>query len=82
MEAGGTWNRNMVMEEDAYSKKKRARKEEMEEVMEKRRWELFKAEHRRKPKRKPEEVETLPVGWMIQPKKLRRMEDSALRYYR
>ena len=39
----------VVVEEDAYNKKKRARQEEMEEVMEKRRWEQFKAEHRRKP---------------------------------
>ena len=46
----------------------------MEEVMEKRRWEQFKAEHRRKPKRKPEEAETLPAGWMRQPKRLKRME--------
>jgi hypothetical protein len=30
--------------------------------MEKRRWKQFKAEHMRKPKRKPEE--TLPAGWM------------------
>jgi hypothetical protein len=50
--------------------------EEMEEVMEKGSWEReqFKAEHRRKPKRKPEEVETHPAGWVRQPKKLRRME--------
>ena len=64
----------VMVEEDAYSKKKRGRKEEMEEVMEKRRWEQFKEEHRRKPKRKPEEVETLPAGWMRQPKRLKRME--------
>ena len=64
----------VVVEEDAFLKKKRARQEEMEEVMEKKRWEQFKAEHRRKPKRKPEEVETLPAGWMRHPKRLRRME--------
>jgi hypothetical protein len=63
-----------MVEEDAYSKKKRARQEEMEEVMEKRRCEQFKAGHRRKTKMKPEKVETLPAGWMRQPKRLKRME--------
>ena len=63
-----------VVVEDTYSKKRRARQEDMEELMEKGRWEQFKAEHRRKPKRKPEEVETFPAGWMRQPKRLRRME--------
>ena len=43
--------------------------------MEKKKWEKFKAEHRRKPKRKPEDDETLPNGWKRQPKKLRRMEN-------
>ena len=57
----------MVVEEDTYSKKKRARQEEMEELVEKRGWDQFKAENRRKAKRKPEEVETLPACWMRQP---------------
>ena len=35
------------MEEDAFIKKKRVRHEELEEVMEKRKWEKYKAEHRR-----------------------------------
>ena len=61
----------MVVEEDAFLKKKRARQEELEEVMEKRKWEKFKADHRRKPKMKPEEDETLPTGWKRQPKKPR-----------
>jgi hypothetical protein len=71
-EYGSNHLARVMVEEDAYSKKKRVRQEEMEEVME-RRWEQFKAEHRRKPKRKPEEVETLPAGWMRQPKRLKRI---------
>ena len=31
-----------MVEEDAYNRKKRARQEEMEEIMEKKRWEQFK----------------------------------------
>ena len=61
----------VVLEEDAFIRKKRARQEELEEeVMEKKKWEKFKAEHRRKPKRKPEEDDTLPNGQQ----KLRRIE--------
>jgi hypothetical protein len=73
-EYGSNHLARVMVEEDAYSKKKRARQEEMEEVMEKRRWGQFKAEHRRKPKRIPEEVETLPANWMSQPKRLKRLE--------
>ena len=42
----------------------RARQEEMEEIMEKKRWEQFKAENRRKHKSKPEKDDILPNGWM------------------
>ena len=38
----------VVVDEDAYNKKKRARQEEMEVMMEKKRLEQFKAEYRRK----------------------------------
>jgi hypothetical protein len=41
--------------------------------MEKREWVKFKAEHRRKPKRKPEEDENIPTGWKRQPKRSRRI---------
>jgi hypothetical protein len=58
----------VVVEEDEFLKKKRARQEELEVEMEKMKWEKFNAEHRRKPKRKPEEDETLPNGWKRQPK--------------
>ena len=70
-EYGSNHLARVMVEEDAYSKKKRARQEGMEEVMEKRRWEQFKAEHRRRTKRKNEEVETLPAGWVRQHKKLK-----------
>jgi hypothetical protein len=53
----------VVVEEDAYERKRKARQEVMEEVMEKRKWKKFKAEHRRKPKRKPEEDDNIPTGW-------------------
>ena len=41
----------VMVEEDAFNRKKKDRQEEMEE----KRWEQFKGGDRRKPKRKPEE---------------------------
>ena len=41
--------------------------------MEKTKWDRFKIEHRRNPKRKPDDDENLPAGWK-KPNKLRRME--------
>ena len=42
--------------------------------MEKRKWEIFKEEHRREPKMKLKEDDDLPIGWKRQSTKLRRME--------
>ena len=41
--------------------------------MEKKKWEKFKAEQRRKPKRKPDDDDNLPTGLKRQPKKRTRM---------
>jgi hypothetical protein len=69
----------VVVEEDAFIKKKRARQEELEEVMEKRKWEKLKAEQSRKPKRKPEEARWDPSNWQ-EKRKLRRMESLEEEY--
>ena len=66
----------VVVEEDAFERKRKARQEEMEEVMEKRKWEKFKAEHRNKSRRKPKDDDNLPNGWGKKPKKLRRVESD------
>ena len=66
----------VIVDEDAYTRKKREKMEEVAELEEKRKWEEFKKEKRTQPKRqRVKEDESLPYGWKEpQHKKLRRME--------
>ena len=52
----------VVVEENVFQRKKRERQEEAEEMEEKKRWEVFKANHKHQPKRRRED-ETVPEGW-------------------
>ena len=63
----------VVVEENVFQRKKRERQEEVEEMEEKKRWEVFKANHKHQPKRRRED-ESVPEGWKPgQNKRLRRM---------
>ena len=56
----------VVVEEDAFERKRNARQEEMRELEEKRNWERFKIGHKTRPKRKIVEENTVPEGWRTQ----------------
>ena len=67
----------VVVEENVFQRKKRERQEEAEEMEEKKRWEVFKANHKHQPKRRRED-ETVPEGWKAgQNKRLKRMSLEA-----
>ena len=67
----------MVVEENVFQRKKREGQEEAEEMEEKKRWEVFKANHKPQPKRR-REYETVPEGWKAgQNKRLKRMSLEA-----
>jgi hypothetical protein len=63
----------VVVEENAFEKKKKAKEEELKELAEKKEWETFRLAHKTCPKRLRGKDTTIPNGW-IKAKRLKRME--------
>ena len=52
----------VVVDEDAFEKKRKAREEEKKKIEEKKAWEKFRLEHTARPKRTWREDENRPAG--------------------
>jgi hypothetical protein len=65
----------VIVEEDAFEKKKKSRQEELRELEERKKWEEFRLGHKSRPKRQRIEKNTVSEDWKNQYKKMKRIEE-------